>query len=436
MDIPYTIYNDKNPTEYYLNRVYRCWNFAGQTSKYDNICFVNSDMVFSKNWLKNLLKHHDGINIPCSRLTESGKLLSGKYGITTNFGRTAISVNFYKWNIFADKLSVNEVHPGGLYMPCVFEKKRFIDSGMYPEGNIYTTGIGKFGDPLVDSGDNNFFNRLMNNYRMKHITVFDSMVYHIQEGEKDDEIKHKKVILYCQIGSAVDMAEFSINGKYGAIANAGLDRSEFEIIFVCWKTPEITYKWLNKNNFKYVNMTYDEGKGFLWNLYKGWNIGYEIGFRYSDYVCPIATDHAFHKNWLRNLLKHSKENRIVNCKLIEPGTLYSLHTTKNFGLTTNEDFKGDEFEQFCQSIEVDELVLNDSIYGHRLDAMPFLVHKSVWDKFGPMNLTLDEFGITGDTNFFNRCKAGGVEITKSLDAISYHCGGIETKRNQDKGIYT
>jgi hypothetical protein len=185
MDIEYTIYNDKNPTEYYLNRVYRCWNFAGQTSKYDNICFVNSDMVFSKDWLKNLLKYHDDINIPCSRLVESGKLRSGRFGIEADFGKTATTVNYNGFNEFVNSVSVNEVYEGGLYMPCVFTKNRFIESGMYPEGNIYTTGIGKFGDPFVASGDDYFFNRLRKLYGMKHLTVFNSIVYHIQEGEKD-----------------------------------------------------------------------------------------------------------------------------------------------------------------------------------------------------------------------------------------------------------
>jgi len=256
--------------------------------------------------------------------------------------------------------------------------------------------------------------------------------------------ENPKVVMYCQIGGSIDMAEFSINGTFGAIKNCGLSDEDFDIVFICWKTPEHTYEWLNKNNFKYVEMVYDEGNGFLWNLYKGWNFGYEIGFKYSDFVCPIATDHAFHKNWLKNLLKHGKENRIVNCKLIEPGTLPSLHTVKNLGLTTLEDFKGKEFIDLCNSIEKpNQLVFDDIIprdrggsYGHRLDAMPFLLHKSVWNRFGPMLQTLDQNGITGDTNFFNRCKAGGVEITKSLDGISYHCGGIETSRNMKKGIYT
>jgi hypothetical protein len=257
------------------------------------------------------------------------------------------------------------------------------------------------------------------------------------------------LFLYCQVGGAIDMAEFSINGKYGAIKNSGLDKDLFDIVFICWKTPPETYAWLDSNNFKYYDMQYDEGKGFLWNLYKGWNYGYEVSFSLgAEYVCPIATDHAFHKNWLKNLYKHAKPNRIVNSKLIEPGNIPSLHITKNFGVTTEKDFIEEGFTDFCNSIEQDKLIFEDIVgryhenrgiggaHGHRLDAMPFLLSKDVWVNFGPMLKSKNMWGTTGDTDFFDRCKLGGVEITKSLDAISYHCGGIETKRNMSNNVYT
>lgn len=256
-----------------------------------------------------------------------------------------------------------------------------------------------------------------------------------------------RVHLYCQIGAAIDMAEFSINGQYGALKNSGLDPSDVDLTFICWKTPDHTYDWLKKNNFNYVDMEYDEGKGFLWNLYKGWNLGYEVGFKTAEYVCPIATDHSFHKDWLKNLMKHAQPNRIVNCKLIEPGTLPSLHFTRNLGVTTEEEFMGREFEMTCAKLAKDELVFDDTgyyhqdggvggSYGHRLDSMPFVVPHDVWLNHGPMLQTLDEFGVTGDTNFFDRCKHNGVEITKALDAISYHSGGAETARNRAAGVYT
>jgi hypothetical protein len=185
LDIPYTIYNDPIPDDYYLNRVYRCWNFAGETSESDNICFVNSDMVFSDGWLDNLLKHHDGTNIPTSRLIESGKMLSGRHGVSRDCGRNPREINHILWNDTVNELKVDEIHNDGLYMPCVFERERFIKSGKYPEGNIYQNGVGKLSG-FIKSGDAYYFQDvLMNQFGMKHITVFDSLVYHIQEGEKD-----------------------------------------------------------------------------------------------------------------------------------------------------------------------------------------------------------------------------------------------------------
>jgi len=185
LDIPYTIYNDSKPNDYYLNRVYRCWNHAGETSKADNICFVNSDMVFSKDWLSNLLKHHNGNNIPCSRLIESGKMLSGLHAVSRNCGRNPKNIDYNLWNNVVAETKQDEVKYGGLFMPCIFETKRFIESGMYPEGNIYTDGIGTL-NGFIQSGDDWYFKKLNKEYGMKHITVFDSLVYHIQEGEKDE----------------------------------------------------------------------------------------------------------------------------------------------------------------------------------------------------------------------------------------------------------
>jgi hypothetical protein len=185
-DIPYFIYNDPYPDQYYLNRVYRCWNFAGKSSEYDNICFVNSDMAFSTNWLTNLLKFHDGKNIPTSRLVESGKMLSGMHGISYDCGKHPKIFDASKWESYAEEIKDNTCHNGGLYMPCIFEKSRFIESGMYPEGNIYVDGVGTCNGRKICSGDRWFFNNLEQNFGMKHITVFNSLVYHIQEGEMDD----------------------------------------------------------------------------------------------------------------------------------------------------------------------------------------------------------------------------------------------------------
>ena len=181
----YCIYNDKNPQDFYLNRVYRAWNYGGFSSKAELICFVNSDMFFSKNWLVNLLKYDVERYIPCSRLVESGKMLSGKYGVSMNFGRHPRDINTSRFYEFSELISEDKKEYGGLFMPCVFKQSIFEQSGGFPEGNVFLeSGQLVFGcpndRPLYKSGDKYYFDKLNENYNLKHITVFDSIVYPVE----------------------------------------------------------------------------------------------------------------------------------------------------------------------------------------------------------------------------------------------------------------
>jgi hypothetical protein len=184
-NIVHVVYKDPKSNDYYMNRVYRAWNFGGRNAPGDILVFINSDMAFSPNWLGNLLKHLTPQTIPCSRLVESGKLRSGQHAVSKNFGRTPKEFRRKDFLDYAKSIKLKQIHPGGLYMPCAFYRKDFIQSGGYPEGNIYAGGEGAFGTKFIESGDFHFFNRNSVMRKKKHITVFDSIVYHIQEGEKD-----------------------------------------------------------------------------------------------------------------------------------------------------------------------------------------------------------------------------------------------------------
>ena len=81
-------------------------------------------------------------------------------------------LNFFKYKSNVSNLVKNETN-------------RFIESGMYPEGNVYAGGVGNINSQFLMSGDLYYFRQLETNYGMKHVTVFNSLVYHIQEGEKD-----------------------------------------------------------------------------------------------------------------------------------------------------------------------------------------------------------------------------------------------------------
>lgn len=192
LDIPHTIYRDEKPNDFYLNRVYRCWNFGATSSRYDNICFVNSDMAFSRNWLDNLLKYHDGVNIPCSRLVESGRIgvAVDRHGIEKNFGMSTEEFNREEFEKYALSISEDETAYSGLLMPCIFEKKRFIEAGMYPPGNVFLIDGVKYAGypndrPVYKPGDVYFFEDILEKkYKMRQVTVMNSIVYHVQEGER------------------------------------------------------------------------------------------------------------------------------------------------------------------------------------------------------------------------------------------------------------
>jgi beta-1,4-mannosyl-glycoprotein beta-1,4-N-acetylglucosaminyltransferase len=176
LDIPVDIYHDPVPDAYYMKRVYRCYNYAVETSKADYVVLVNSDMIFSKDWLSNMLKNMCDDKVLTGGLVESGKLASGTYAISENYGRSPKEIDKTKWYERAEQLKVSELRPGGLYMPMLINRKKFLEAGKYPEGNLYPS------QGQVIPGDVDFFSRLKK-IGVEHFTVFDSWTYHIQEGE-------------------------------------------------------------------------------------------------------------------------------------------------------------------------------------------------------------------------------------------------------------
>jgi hypothetical protein len=175
--LPYLVFDNQDKDEYYLNRVYRAWNFGGFNAPGDIIVFVNSDMAFSENWLENLLKNLNKNRIVCSRLVESGKMSSGQYSISKNFGQTYREFNDQAFQDFAKEVQKPEIRKGGLFMPCAIYKDLFVKSGGYPIGNR------KEKDGSETSGDNILFYEKLKPMGVEHYTAFDSIVYHIQEGE-------------------------------------------------------------------------------------------------------------------------------------------------------------------------------------------------------------------------------------------------------------
>jgi len=177
-------YNNPSPEKFYMKRVYDAWNYCVESTEYDNVCLTGSDHIWSSDWLDNLLKHHDGVSIPCCRLVESGKMPSGKYAVNAmrelgyNFGYNVRNFPRKKWEEYATGIKEDSHGIGGLYMPVVFKTTRFLEAGGY-ESEKYS--VNPYFMP-----DTKLFEKLISKYEMRHITIFDSLVYHIQEGEKDE----------------------------------------------------------------------------------------------------------------------------------------------------------------------------------------------------------------------------------------------------------
>jgi cellulose synthase/poly-beta-1,6-N-acetylglucosamine synthase-like glycosyltransferase len=171
----------------YLHGVYCAWNKAIELCQGEIVVLINSDMMFSKNWLENLLKHLNYTNMVCSHLVERihprlGVVFPGC--IEKDFGCSPESFNKNGFNGFVDVLSnknKNQIKDGGAYMPCAIYKDIILQAGMYPEGNIAANTF----DVVAEYGDQCFVRKL-NNIGVSHITALDSIVYHFKEGEMDD----------------------------------------------------------------------------------------------------------------------------------------------------------------------------------------------------------------------------------------------------------
>ena len=167
-------FRNKNPDEYYINRVYRAWNYGVKMADTDLVVLINSDMYVSNFWLDELVKAcqmHERI-IPCSLLVESGRIDSAMPEHVRDFGYSPLGFDRDGWSKHA--LNVRQPYryePGRLFMPALFERRDFLRWGGYPEGNV--DGV---------SGDRFMFDRCIER-GYKHYTCLGSVVYHVQEGE-------------------------------------------------------------------------------------------------------------------------------------------------------------------------------------------------------------------------------------------------------------
>lgn len=171
-NIDVVIHENENPNDWWIQNVYCGWNRCLKECKTEAICFVNSDMAFTKGWLDALTELPLDIFIPTSRLVESERMPSLPGLISKNFGQTLGAFakdDFEQYTEYAREKAYSIGK--GAYMPSLFKTQRLRNAGGWHKnvGNI--------------PGDKITFEILKKKFKMERAMVHDSIVYHLQRGE-------------------------------------------------------------------------------------------------------------------------------------------------------------------------------------------------------------------------------------------------------------
>lgn len=192
--IPHKAINTRiDDEEWFINSVYRAYNSAVEFSKTDYVYLVNSDMAYTQGTLARLYERRNPNLMLASRLVELGVLESGLYGIERSFGSKPKTFRQTDFNKFANEISTQEIHDGGLYMPLLVHRETFLSLGGFPAGNLIPESLEAYasgGRPVIADqgalsipGDRAFVLKAERS-SVFHKTAFDSIAYHFQAGER------------------------------------------------------------------------------------------------------------------------------------------------------------------------------------------------------------------------------------------------------------
>lgn len=397
---------EEHKKEWYINNVYRAYNFGAEKAKGDFIMFINSDMGFSPNWIENSFAHYNGHNCVASQLVQNDSRPpneEGFIGVEKNLGYHISDYNEEGFQTFAKEISENKTLPGGSFMPLLIKKEDFIKVGGYPEGNItpnsdvFNPTIAKKGEPLI-SGDVAFIKKL-EHFGIQHVTALDSLAYHFQEGEKQDVeadlLEQKPLIL---------IANGSLKGKMNekVLWDFMLERLP--------RLAGIDYKTVGSNevNFpekaqQYIKTTYPEAQIIMQNAsfidFVTQNL-YTIAFLQDDLrrmkrISPQQEDVLALSNYYVSNSSYTAAsypeycfdiiNIGVNTELFKPGNKnvmrdkYSIPKNKKVGIFVGElnDVKGwPEIKQLIKKHqEIHWIIVTKGVDG--IEATNVSFHKQV-----------------------------------------------------------
>lgn len=194
--IPYVVAPGRTDnSEWYINSVYRAYNFGVANASGEYVLLTNSDMAYAPGFLYELLKRRNTATYLVGKLIESGRLTPAKAALKKNLGKKLSDFKRGAFYRLARRISKEGISDGGLYMPLLIHRESFLDFGGYPEGNILKTSllgylktgnyeVARQGEDLL-SGDSAFVKRLQSS-GWTFNTVNSAIAYHFQEGEKSE----------------------------------------------------------------------------------------------------------------------------------------------------------------------------------------------------------------------------------------------------------
>jgi hypothetical protein len=170
------VYTNSDPSEFYINRVYRAWNVGVLEATTQLVVMLNNDMYPAHYWLDELVaeKKQNPHSVPTSLLVESGRVPSGMPEFVHDFGLTPEDFQSDAFQAHAVGIAKpGKIAPGRLYMPILVDRQEFFDVGGYPEGN-----------PPGTTGDKDIIRRYTE-AGFEHITALGSVCYHCVMGEQN-----------------------------------------------------------------------------------------------------------------------------------------------------------------------------------------------------------------------------------------------------------
>jgi hypothetical protein len=262
-NIPHIEFNNPDPNEHYISRVYRAYNFATRTAKSEYCLLVNSDMAYTPGFLTKMLLQRDKASFVVAKLVESGTLKPGPLAIKRNFGKTLQRFRrkaFYKYALRKEEPGFAE---GGLFMPLLVSREVFLNLGGFPEGNITPDSLASYlqserfeiaipGTRCV-SGDEALFKKAKLK-GIKHVTSLRSIAYHFQEGEK----RHTSTKVNSKIRSGFAIANDSLTGtnNESVVWDVLVEILEKNCLQVNkWNTGKVRFPWIFLRKMAALNFT-------------------------------------------------------------------------------------------------------------------------------------------------------------------------------------